>query len=102
MVETLIIICILAGLTAIPNYIAYVHVQHYKYYKQVRTISIQRSLIGIILGLPFIIFPFAFTENDQSFMKYPKVKISLYWARATSVLFILISAYLMYNQIFNR
>lgn len=98
--QTLFFIFVLAGTCAIPNYIAYSHIKRYKYYKQVKSLNFSHAMSGFILGLPFIILPFTYTEDDKSFMKYAKVKTAIYWARTCTGLFFIGSFLLMYNQVF--
>lgn len=72
------------------NYVAYNHVQRYKYYKNVSSASFSQYLIGLIAGIPFIFIPFVTREKDQDFMKYSNIK-STVWIARLLILLLLIS-----------
>ena len=64
-------------LAASTNYVAYNHVQRYRYYKSTSRVSFEQRLTGIILGLPLIFVPFVLKEQDREFLKYDQIKIDL-------------------------
>ena len=77
----LFIVFIFLILASAINYVAYSHIQRYKYYKNVSKASFSQYLGGIFMGLPLIIVPFVTREKDRDFMKYRIIKQSVYLSR---------------------
>lgn len=97
-----ILLIILFSISASSNYIAYTHIRRYKYYKQSVSLTIEHSIIGLFIGLPFIFMPFSMQETDKGYLKYSKVRNSLLWARVSTSLLFSVLAYLALEIIIKR
>lgn len=90
------------AISSAANYIAYLHVKRYKYYKQVHSVSLEQSFLGIFIGSPLIFVPFVFAESDKGFLKYKKVQNSIFWARILNIFLFLNTIYFPMKFFFFR